>query len=273
MTEIRRMRPLLGTFVEVGARGAAASDALVSAAFAAMQDIHDVASFQQADSALSRLNRQPGVWQELPFSLLMILRLARAMTQRSERLFNCTLGGALVARGALPDHGGPEALALGDESDIEIRGRQVRLRRPVRITLDGIAKGFAIDRAIRIMRDGGATAGWVNAGGDLRVFGDMQLAVQRREADESLSVLGQLRDAAVATSVWRPQFDARYPALLLAAGRNRDEVAQAWTVLARRAWRADALTKVAALAPASERRQRVEALGGVLLGAPLELLD
>lgn len=268
MNEIRRMRPLLGTFVEIGARGEAASDALVSAAFAAMQEIHDLASFQQADSALSRLNRQPGVWQELPFSLLMILRLAREMTACSERLFNCTLGGALVARGALPDHGGPEALAVGDESDIEIRGRQARLRRPVRITLDGIAKGFAIDRAVRIMRDGGAAAGWVNAGGDLRVFGDMQLALQRREADETLSVLGQLRDAAVATSVWRPHFDARYPALLLGAGSAEDEPAQAWTVLARRAWRADALTKVAALAPAAERRQRVQALGGVLLELP-----
>jgi thiamine biosynthesis lipoprotein len=39
-------------------------------------------------------------------------------------------------------------------------------------------------------------------------------------------------------------------------------------VLARRAWRADALTKVAALAPDASRQALLRRLGGRLLGAP-----
>src|SRR5437764_6578478 len=39
-------------------------------------------------------------------------------------------------------------------------------------SLDGIAKGFAVDRAVECLQDAGIAAGVVNAGGDLRVFGD-----------------------------------------------------------------------------------------------------
>ncbi len=263
MTEIRRMQPLLGTFVEIAAHGEAASDVLVSSAFAAIRNIHELASFQSADSALTRLNRQPGVWMELPCHLLRLLRLARAMTRQSHGLFNCTVGGELVAGGVLPAHAGPVPLPRGEADDIELAGNRARLRRPVRITLDGIAKGYAVDRAIAMLRAGGVDAGWVNAGGDLRVFGDLSLPVQRREADESLHFLGHVQEAAVATSVLRTVPDARYPGFLVGAAAR--PAARSWTVLARQAWRADALTKVAALAADDEREALVQALGGLIL--------
>lgn len=263
MTEIRRMQPLLGTFVEIGARGEVVSDELVSAAFSAISAIHDMASFQSPESALTQLNRQPGVWMVLPCHLLRLLRMAREMTRRSGGLFNCTVGAELVALGLLPDHGGPAAFIRGEADDIELQGRQARLRRPVRITLDGIAKGYAVDRAISVLRRGEADAAWVNAGGDLRVFGELQLPVQRREADQSLTFLGHVRDAAVASSVLRSIPDTRYPGFLI--GRTDDSQARTWTVLARQAWRADALTKVAALAADSQRDALVERLGGMIL--------
>src|ERR671935_3250985 len=37
--------------------------------------------------------------------------------------------------------------------------------------LDGIAKGFAVDRAVEALQHAGIRDGVVNAGGDLRVFG------------------------------------------------------------------------------------------------------
>lgn len=266
MNEVRRLRPLLGTYVEIGACDAqAALDPAISAAFAAIQEVHDLASFQQPDSLLSQLNRQLGIPLTVPYPLLMLLRLACLMTARSGRLFNCTVGGELVQAGVLPDHGCAVLLPRGDERDVVFCGREVCLRRPVRITLDGIAKGFAVDRAIRILRTRGVAAGWVNAGGDLRVFGDMALPVQRREPDERLTSLGWLREAAVATSIAWPQPQDRYPAWLVGADGAFAGQARAWTVMARRAWRADALTKVAALAPMAERQRLIEDLGGRLL--------
>jgi len=118
-----------------------------------------------------------------------VLDLARRLTVSSAARFDCTVGGELVARGVLPDHGPARCLPRGTADDIEIGSGRARLHRPVRVTLDGIAKAFAVDRAIRAMKIAGAGAGWVNAGGDLRVFGDgaLPVAIPIRHVPDSSS--------------------------------------------------------------------------------------
>lgn len=267
MGRLQRMRPLLGTFVEIGVEadaGEAELFRLVDAGFAQIERAEAQWSFQSPDSELTRLNAAGGQSLRLHRRTLQLLRLARAMMARSEGLFDCTVGGCLVEAGALPDHGGGQALPRGDAGDIEIGADWARLKRPVRLTLDGIAKGFAVDLAVAALRRHGAEAGWINAGGDLRAFGELVLPVSRREADGRLTPLGGLRAGAIATSGAGPGQEERFPALLI--GRDEHRPPQGvHSVLARSAWRADALTKVAAAAPARERAARVRALGGCLI--------
>ena len=273
MTSIRRMRPLLGTYVEVVACGPAAADA-IEAAFASLDDAQAWWSFHAPDSELSRLNHAAGARVPLRPQTLRLLRLAMAVMRRSAGAFDCTVGGLLVRQGALPDHGGPAPLPRGRVDDIEIGNGWARLRRPVRLTLDGIATGYAVDLAIAALRRAGSAAGSINAGGDLRVFGALRLPVQRRELDGRLSSLGELRDAAIASSrAGEPGAvpDPSFPAQLVAPVGRRAQPG-VWSVLARSAWRADALTKVAANTPAPQRDAVVRNLGGCLLAAPpLEL--
>jgi thiamine biosynthesis lipoprotein len=150
-------------------------------------------------------------------------------------------------------------LPAGRPDDIDIGRGHARLCRPVRITLDGIAKGYAIDLAVKVMRLAGTRSGWINAGGDLRVFGDKLLQVHRREADGALTPLGGLREAALASSRVGGDPDGAFPACIVGAD---DAAAEVVSVVARSAWRADALTKVAALAPRGERAAAVARLGG-----------
>ena len=272
MTEIRRMRPLLGTFVEVGvdADGQASAQAAIDAAFEAIAHVHRRLSFHEPDSDLTRLNRSRGEAVALHPMSLRVLRLAKVMMKASGERFDVTIGGALVRRGALPDTTGGPLLEQGEADDLQLAGGTAALRRPVRITLDGIAKGYAVDLAVDALRSRGIQAGWVNAGGDLRAFGACQLPVQRREADRSLTTLGELRDAAIATSQsggdqapWNPDL----PAIIVG---QRHRVRQGVvSVLARRAWRADALTKVACLAADEERGPLLQRLGGLLVAPPL----
>jgi len=273
MNPIRRMRPMLGTFVEVGACGPGAAGA-IEAAFASIERAQARWSFHDADSELSRLNRSAGARVDLHPHTLRVLRLAAALMRRSHGAFDCTVGGLLVRDGALPDHGGAAGLPRGAADDLEIGPGWARLRRPVQITLDGIAKGYAVDLAIAALRRAGAPAGSVNAGGDLRVYGELALPLQRRELDGRFTSLGALRNAAVASSraAAPDQEDAAaFPARVVAPEGRRPH-AGVWTVLARSAWRADALTKVAANTPAPQRDALVRRLGGCLLGtAPLEL--
>jgi FAD:protein FMN transferase len=272
MFEMRRMRPLLGTYVEAWARAESAG-AAIDAAFASVESAQARWSFHDPASELSQLNAQPlrRVW--LQAATLRLLRAARALMQASGGAFDCTVGGLLVDKGVLPDHGGRAAMPRGTADDIELGVDWARLRRPVRLTLDGIAKGYAVDLALRALRAKGAVAGWINAGGDLRVFGDIELPVQRREMDGTLRPLGALRNAALASSralAGPPGSDASFPGQLIGPP-DAPPAPGVWSVLALSAWRADALTKVAANAPERERAQRVRQLGGCLLtgsGAP-----
>jgi thiamine biosynthesis lipoprotein len=109
--------------------------------------------------------------------------------------------------------------------------------------LDGIAKGFAVDRAVECLQDAGVAAGVVNAGGDLRVFGDEpeEIHVRLPQWPGRLLSLGYVRNAAMATSGCAGLVDP-LPA------RRRSHAAGA-TVIASDCMTADALTKPSLLEP------------------------
>jgi FAD:protein FMN transferase len=269
---LKRLRPLLGTFVEVGAQAPDRStgETALDVAFEVIDQVHQRLSFQSPHSELTRLNRSAGEPVALHRSSLRLLHLALRMMRASGGLFNITVGGALVQAGRLPDHGGPAALAWGRADDVCLGADHAQLRRPVRLTLDGVAKGYAVDLALQALRRHGLHTGWVNAGGDLRVMGDLVLPVHRRGADRRLEPLGGLRQAALASSwVQSPDVDPDpdFPACLVSS-QGRRPAQGVLTVMARTAWRADALTKVAALTPAAQRSAVIARLGGSLLTPP-----
>jgi thiamine biosynthesis lipoprotein len=78
----------------------------------------------------------------------------------------------------------------------------IRFRRRLTIDLGGIAKGFAVDRAIDVLQASGVDAGLVNAGGDLRVFGSHNPAVRIRSPLDPSRAAGiiTLKNRALATS-------------------------------------------------------------------------
>ena len=80
-----------------------------------------------------------------------------------------------AARGAggLPPEAEIEALrAESSWADLSLSATGARKgRESVRVDVDGIAKGFAIDRALAALESGGALGGMVEVGGDLAVFG------------------------------------------------------------------------------------------------------
>lgn len=263
MAEILRTRPLLGTFVEISATGGEAlvMDA-VSAAFAVVEAIHKSLSFQSPESDLTRLNLADGAWATMPRDAVRVIRLARAMTRASGGLFNATLGGQMVALGILPDHGFAPACPRGSADDIEINGNSVRLRRGILLTLDGIAKGYAVDRAVAVLKRHGAWGGAVNAGGDLRVFGNARAPISIRQG-ESFVPAGILADGAIASSGGQQAEGGRFRGRIVG---DTLPALRTMTVMAAQAWRADALTKVACLSAGDGARDLIGRLGGQLIG-------
>lgn len=78
----------------------------------------------------------------------------------------------------------------------------------VQIDLGGIAKGYAVDQAIKILQEYGVTNATVSAGGDSRVIGDRRgrpwmIGIKKPRSlpgDEEPAIVLPLEDAAVSTS-------------------------------------------------------------------------
>lgn len=204
LEEVRRARPLLGTLVEIEAHGVEAEEA-VSQAFRTVERVHRLMSNHDPSSEVSRLNRQaadravtvdPWTWQ--------VLAAARAFSRVSGGLFDITVAPTLTTLGYLPRHADfPRASDHADWRDVELLAfDRVRFARPLHIDLGGIAKGFAVDKAIETLRACGMTSGRVNAGGDLRRFGPARepLYVRHPRAPARLLPLADLGNGAAATS-------------------------------------------------------------------------
>jgi thiamine biosynthesis lipoprotein len=188
--DIRRARPQLGTFVEIAVGGAPAPaiEAAVEAAFAAVAEVHRLMSPDEPASDVSRINRGAGRSAVVvhPWTL-RVLAFAAALHRSSGGVFDVTAGSIYPPAGA--------AVAL-------LPGNRVHLRNPCRIDLGGIAKGFAVDRAIAVLRRHAMPRGLVNAGGDLAAFGAGPHAVHLRDPRDPRQTMLQvaIRDAAVASS-------------------------------------------------------------------------
>ncbi len=204
---MQRARPWLGTLVEICVDGLAEADAVaaIDAAFAEIAAIHRCMSFHEPDSDLAHLHRVPvGSAVQVDPHTWNVVQAALLFAAESRGCFDPTIAAQLVAWNFLPrplDNREPDPAASWRDIEL-LPDSQVCLRRALWIDLGGIAKGYAVDCAIHILRNAGAMAGTVNAGGDLAVFGAAAQTVHVRDprAPQNALPLLELRDAAVATS-------------------------------------------------------------------------
>lgn len=242
----RRARPLLGTLVEIEARGRAAARA-VEAGFAAVARVQQLMSRFDPASDISRLNAAPlGQPVQLDIATASVLALGAELQSASGGQFSCTLG-ASPATGAMPAW--------------TMAGNSLCKHAPVRFDLGGIAKGYAVDCAIEamlaLMGGEGAELALVNAGGDMRHAGiePVQVALREPGAPARIARVLTLANAALASSAvggLAPEAGAA-PRItsgpgIPGTGQGRGLPPDAGaTVLAPTCMHADALTKVVLL--------------------------
>lgn len=205
---LQQTRPGLGTYVTVGVAGLpeVEAESALERAFAAIARVDAVMSFHSGDSDLARLHAAPvGVAVEVCADTMAVLQCADRLYRLSGGSFDVTVAPALVRGGGLPapasGTGNPDPRARW--ADVELLpDNRVVLRRSVWIDLGGIAKGYAVDRAIEALQLPSAASGQVNAGGDLRVSGPDIQAVSLRVPGhpESTHPVIELREASLASS-------------------------------------------------------------------------
>jgi len=253
---INRLRVGLGTFVSLEAEASTHQIAKsgIDRAWTAIRRIEKLLHPARPGSDLQRIGKaSPGEEIEVDAWTYELLEIAHRVHAATKGVFDPCLP---VLRGRLSD------LELLDAN-------RVRAHRPLSLDLGGIAKGYAVDRAVHALREAGCSAGLVNAGGDLRGFGRLRLI---RCLPIGRAV--RLWDGALAAS--QPAAPARpsghrgyYRRITGDTRRSRVRPLAVAVVRAPTAALADALTKYVLLGPATSQQGVLRQFGArALLRAP-----
>jgi thiamine biosynthesis lipoprotein len=244
-----RCKPLLGTYVEISAD----TDDAIDQAFLAIQLVQDLMGFHNPDSELSQINArahlEPIKVHEWTFQ---VLRTAQDLYESTNGIFDCGVGGKLVDSGLLPKHSERMNASYSSIMDLILtEPNLVASKTPLTLDLGGIAKGFAVDKAIEALQLCGAESGYVNAGGDLRVFGNTSQEIQVRNPSNpsELISLGSLENGAIASSglYYCDDSKSNQGHIVNPQTMEQIEFTESYTVIAPECIYADALTKVFAI--------------------------
>ncbi len=267
---VTRTLPLMGTFVAITVvhESVDLAEAAVGRAFQEMERLMSVFDRHRGDTAVSVLNRD-GRLSGAPWELSTVLERARSIHGLSDGAFDPTVApvvDALRRRAAeglsleLSQGEMAELLALVDATQVHNQDGCITLvRQGMALTLDGIAKGYIVDRASSVLSTCGVHDHLVNAGGDIRVSGSKGPGQPWTVAIEDPAKGGRypdvisLQTGAVATSgSYEVYFDRRrvhHHVVTPATGRS-PQTAVSVSILAPTAMEADALaTAVMVMGP------------------------
>lgn len=182
---------------------------------AAVDGVDAQMSTWKPDSDLMQLNAAAaGAWVTVPDALARVLRLGLAIGRASGGAFDIGMGDAVTAWGFGPDTATQDAIRAAmamprqpSHEVLEIDGVRVRKSAPVALDLNGIAKGYGVDRLAETLRDHGIENALVGIDGEMRATGlrpdgeAWTIAVEAPDPERRAphSILA-LHDAAVATS-------------------------------------------------------------------------
>jgi thiamine biosynthesis lipoprotein len=259
----------MGTVFEIEAYGQDAEHtaAAVEEAFAAIRRADELLSDYRDDSELSRLNRD-GAKGLVPLSadLFAVLRKSVEYSRFTDGAFDVTVGPAVDAwrraakEGRMPNDGertdwlshvGHSLLRFDDSQ------QTVRFDRPgMRVDLGGIGKGWAVDRAVEILRQRGIESALISSGSSsIYALGAppgetaWKVAIRHPQREDDHLAVVLLRDESLSTS-------ANYEQSHEVAGKAYSHILDprtGWpveamwssTVIAREATESDALSTAA----------------------------
>ncbi len=184
---------------------------------AAVDEVDAQMSTWKPDSNLMRLNAgRVGEWMAVPDRLMEVLCLALDIGRASGGAFDIGMGDAVAAWGFGPVAADQslirKALAVPrrpahEVLELDLASARVRKAVPITLDLNGIAKGYGVDRLAETLHGFGISSGLVGIDGEMRALGlrpDGQpwaIAIEAPDPDRRApQSLLALQDAAVATS-------------------------------------------------------------------------
>ncbi|MEH7334945.1 FAD:protein FMN transferase [Neobacillus drentensis] len=175
------------------------------------EGVEDTCSRFKEDSELSLLNQKIGKETAISADMFSILTMAESFYKETYGIFNPGVLTALESsgysksiesiRGQKLEIASPSAIAAINPFTLNENLQSVILH--TKIDLGGIAKGWVIDKASKLLDDK-MCFGFINVGGDIRIFGSLprQLNIGIENPFENTKIISsiQVKDGALATS-------------------------------------------------------------------------
>lgn len=211
---VTRTTKALGTEVSITARHRSPerAETAIELAFVRLAHIEELLSIYRPSSEISRLNRT-GEIQKPSCEVVAVLRHAQAMSQQSGGAFDVTvqpLWGIFAT--AAKENRIPDLTAVAaarskvDWTQLEVSDERVRFRQPgMKLTLNGIAQGFATDSILEILQGLGVEHALINAGehaplGQSAAGDDWTVGIQHPRHEDAYVALADLGGRCLATS-------------------------------------------------------------------------
>ena len=275
---LKRTEMIMGTVVEISV--IPADEEAIKEAFDAIKKVDELMSTYKPESEISILNRQGE--NHLSPQTSQIIQEAIKFSEMTEGAFDITCRPLInLWKRAKKEAKIPtlqeieEAKRLVSYKKIALEDDLVKLQQPgMQIDLGGIAKGWAVDKAIQALKKRGVRAALINAGGDLYALGrrglwkKWEVGIQHPRDQEKILTTLEVSDKGVATSGdYRRYFTLegrRFSHIVdPRTGETVEEVPMSVTVVAPDATTADALaTGIFVLGP-EEGMKLIESLPGI----------
>jgi thiamine biosynthesis lipoprotein len=202
----------MGTIISIDVVGTG-GDAEIEQAFAWLRDIERRCNRFDPTSELRQIGVQAGVAVAVSDVLFAALEFAWAVADDTSGAFDPTVGGLMVREGFTRDYrtGLVVATPVSRDGPVSYRDvvldadeRTVMVTRPLVFDLGAVAKGLAIDLAVRALAPLEHFA--IDAGGDLYLAGlndtgePWKVGIRHPRADDGCIEMLRVSDAAVCTS-------------------------------------------------------------------------
>ncbi|MEP0860328.1 MAG: FAD:protein FMN transferase [Ignavibacterium sp.] len=213
----KRTQILLGTVVEIQVRDKDEKKAeeAISKAFAEVKRIDDLFTTYSEESPVWKINISSDTIIKIGDEIYNLLILCDSVTKISNGCFDVSLDNLTRAWGFYTDNPYLPSKTEIDSALINSGWNNVKLignnsiikKKNVGFNFGAIAKGYAVDKAIELLKTLEVQSALVNAGGEIKVIGnDWKVGIQHPRDERDIVAAVKLENNSVATSGDYEQF-------------------------------------------------------------------
>ena len=215
LQEIKETRAMMGTYITITVyhEDYNLAKQAISDAFSEMERIEGILSLYSNSSEISVLNEDKSI-ENASDDLIINIEKATYYGNATNGSFDITVQPILdLYKESFEERQQPpteeeiaKELEKVDYHKIIVNNNEIRLGPQQKITLGGLTKGYAVDRAIGVLKSEGIEHALINAGGDLRALGkkpnqdNWTIALANPRDKNDYIILIRLNDKAIVTS-------------------------------------------------------------------------